>query len=78
MVIVKVEITQNEETSKPESSPPERPGDPVIEIAIFPGGWIITNDRRSVFIIILLNLGGVHIFGNLRRRSGGAFSIFGT
>jgi len=67
-----VKIVQDKEAAKPVSSPPERPGDPIIEIAIFPGGWIITYDGRPVIIIVLLNFRGLHIFGTLRRSSGGA------
>jgi hypothetical protein len=67
-----VEIAQDKEAAKPPSSPPKRPGDPIIEIAIFPGGRIITYDGRSVIIVVLLDFGGLHVFGNLRRSSGGA------
>ena len=72
VVMVSVKINQDEETSKPVSSPPETPGDPIIEIAIFPGGRIITYDGRSVISVVLLDFRGLHVFGNLRRSSGGA------
>jgi len=71
MIPVKVEITQDKEAAKPESSPPERPGDPIIEIAILPGGRIITYYGGSVIIVVLLYFRGLHILGNLRRSSGG-------
>jgi hypothetical protein len=73
VVIMKpVEIAKDKEAAKPVSSPPERPGDPIIEIAIFPGRWIITYDGRPVIIVVLLNFRGLHIFRTLRRSSGGA------
>jgi hypothetical protein len=67
-----VEIAQDKEAAKSVSSPPEGPGDPIIEIAIFPGRWIITYDGRSVFIVVLLNFRGFHVFRTLRRSSSGA------
>jgi len=72
VVKVPVEIAQDEEAAEAEPSPPERPGDPIIEIAIFPGRWIITYDGRPVIIVVLLNFRGLHIFRTLRRSSGGA------
>ena len=41
VVVVPVEIDEDEEASEPVSSPPERPGDPIIEITISQGGRII-------------------------------------
>ena len=38
-----VEIAQDEEAAEAESSPPERPWDPIIEIAVCPRGWIISS-----------------------------------
>ena len=67
-----VEIVQDEEAAEAETSPPEWPWDPSIEITVVPGRWIIANDGRSVIAIVFLNIGGFYIFGNLRRRSAGA------
>jgi hypothetical protein len=73
MVIVPVEIAQDEEAAKTEPSPPEWPRDPIIEITVCPGRWIIAHDGRSVLVIVFLDIGGLHIFGSLRgRRRGGA------
>ena len=71
-VTVTVEIVEDEETAEAEISPPKWPWDPGIEIVVIPGRWIIAHYGRSVIVIVLLNLGGLSIFGNLRRRSGGA------
>jgi hypothetical protein len=72
VVTVPVEIVQDEVAAEAEPSPPKWPWDPGIEIAVVPGRRIIAHYGRSVIVIVLLNSGRLHIFGNLRRRSGGA------
>ena len=72
VVMVPVEIDQDEEASEPVSSPPETPGDPIIEIAICEGGRIISHDRRFAVVVVVLDNGGFHVFGSLRSRSGRA------
>ena len=72
VVAVPVEIVQYEVAAKAEPSPPKWAGDPGIEIAVVPGRRIIAHYGRSVLVIVLVNSGGLHIFGNLRRRRGGA------
>jgi hypothetical protein len=75
VVIDPVEIVQHEVAAEAETSPPEWPWDPSIEITVLRGRWIIAHDGRSVLVIVFLNIGGLNIFGNLRRRrrrSGGA------
>jgi hypothetical protein len=72
VVMVPVEIVQYEEAAELELIPPERPWDPGIEIIVFPWRRIIAHDGRSILIIVLLNIVGRLIFGNLRRRRGGA------
>jgi hypothetical protein len=70
VVKVPVEIAQDEEAAEAEPSPPERPGDPIIEIPVCPGGRIIAHDGRSILVIVFLDAGGLHIIGILRTRSG--------
>jgi len=72
VVVAPVEIGQDEEASEPVSVPPELVRDPVIQISVFPGGRIISHDRRLISVIVIVDNIGFHIFGNLRRRSGGA------
>ena len=72
VIMIPVKIVQDKEASEPESSPPEVPGDPIIEIAIFPGRWVITYDGRPVVIVVLFDFRGLDIFRTLRRSSGGA------
>ena len=70
VVMVPVEIVQYEVAAEAEPIPPEWPWDPGIEIIVFPWRRIIAHDGRPVLVIVLLNIGGRLIFGNLRRRSG--------
>ena len=65
-----VKIPKDEEAAEAVPSPPEWPWDPIIQITVFPGRRIIAHHGRTVFVIISLNNGGLHIFGNLRRRGG--------
>ena len=71
-VMVAVEIAKDEKTPETESSPPERIWHPAVKIAIFPGGRVIAHDGRPVLFIILIHDSRINVFGNLRRRSGGA------
>ena len=70
VVIVPVEIDQDEEACESESFPPERRWDPVIEIGVFQGGWIISNGRRFVTVIVILKDRCLHIFGSVWTGSG--------
>jgi hypothetical protein len=72
VVIAPVEIAEYEVAAEAEPIPPEWPWDPGIEIIVFPWRRIIAHHGRSVLVIVLVNIGGRLIFGNLRRRSGGA------
>jgi hypothetical protein len=70
VVKVPVEIAQDEEAAEAEPSPPEWPGDPIIKITVCPGRRIVAHDGRSILVIVLVNIGGLHIIGILRTRSG--------
>jgi hypothetical protein len=60
VVMVPVEIDQDKEAVEAEPSPPEWRWDPIIEIGVFPGGCIISNDRRFVVGIVILKNRGLH------------------
>jgi hypothetical protein len=54
-----VEIVENEESGKPETGAPEWVRDPCIHVIVIPGRRIISDDRRTFIVIVVVNYIGI-------------------
>ena len=69
-----VEIVKDEEAGKPETVPPERRGDPAIQVVEIGRGVVVGNNRRAFLVIIIVDYRRV---GVLLRLLGQGFVSFG-
>jgi hypothetical protein len=50
-----IKIVKNEEPGEPKTRAPERIRDPGIHVVIIPGGRVISDDRRPLIIIVVID-----------------------
>ena len=50
-----VKIVEAEEPGEPEPTAPEWIGNPGIEVIIIPGRWIVSNNRRTLIVVIIID-----------------------
>lgn len=51
-----VEAVEHKVASEPGVPPPERPGNPGVHIGVIPGGNVIGDNRRTVFIVVGIDI----------------------
>jgi len=61
MMYADIKICQHKKSGKPEIPPPERIRHPAVEVCIIGRRSIVGNDRRSLFVIIIVYDSGVGI-----------------
>jgi hypothetical protein len=54
-----VKVMKAEEPGEPESGPPDRIGDPVIHVIIIRGRGVVSNNRRSLVVVVVIDHSGV-------------------
>ncbi len=55
MMMVNIKIVQDEKPREEESGAPEWVRDPGIKIIVIPGWRVVTNDRRTLLVVIIVN-----------------------
>jgi hypothetical protein len=54
-----VKVMKAEEPGEPKSGPPERIGDPGIHVIIIRGRGVVSNNRRSLVVVVVIDHFGV-------------------
>ena len=64
---IDIEIVQDEEPREEESRAPEWIRDPGVEVVVIPGRWVISDDRRTFLIVVVVDDRGLNVLATCWR-----------